>query len=498
MRMPRPLPNLIARLHRVSRPREAGDGDALTNFARTHNPDAFAHLVRRFGPMVQAVCRRQLGDTPDADDAYQATFLVLVRKARTVRPPDAVGSWLFAVAHRTAVYARAVMHRRAAKLRPLDIEPATTPPVPSDLMTALDSELANLPDKFRDAVVLCELDGKTLKEAADAVGVPVGTLASRLARGRQLLADRLKAKGFAVTAAAVSGVLASAGISAATPEFNPSAVAPTVGSTQLANKVMKMALLSKLKLTTTVVASVLTVGVFGVNLLPGPTPVPAAHAAPVPKNDGQPTTEERKALDDLWNKLGSTQADSTEAAFLLVKHSRAMAYLKGRLKPLKMDEKEAKTLLAKLFGEEEDMREAEKELTARSPLLAMPIKALWAEAKTNDERRRLARVLGVSTDNPQIAQAEYGLQEELDGSFLIRADTIRGGRVVGGTVFSVCYSVAEGKYDPRWRAERRAVYVLEQIGTPEAVKVIEEMATGHPEAGPTKTAKTVLERLKKK
>jgi RNA polymerase sigma factor (sigma-70 family) len=502
--MPRPLPNLLARLRRVARPREATDGDALTRFARTQDPDAFAHLVTRFGPMVMAVCRRTLGDTPDADDAYQATFLVLVRKARTVKPPEAVGSWLFAVAHRTAVYARTVMLRRAAKLRPLTTDPATDSPVSSDLMTALDAELANLPDKFRDAVVLCELDGKSLKEAADAVGVPVGTMASRLARGRQMLAERLRARGYAITATAVSGLLASAAVATA-PEFNPTA--PAAGSTPLADGVMKMALLSKLKLTTAVGLCVLAAGVFGLGVLPVPMPTPVAHAAPVPKDDGKLTEEKKKELDALFANLGRSGPEGTRATLTFAgQPATAVAYLKQRLRPLKLTEEEAKGLIAKLFSDKDDeYKAAKKELADLDPRLAMPVVQVWALAETEEQKLRLAQFfVGEREEFPHCTidlripeEDDYPAQITVKGKPGVPANVFPKGRVPNytmGTARDMAYLKKWG----HWESHSSAITVLEHIGTPEAVKVIEDMATGHPDAAPTIVAKQVLERRKKK
>lgn len=503
--MTRPLPKLIARLRRAARPREASDGDALTRFARTQDPDAFAHLVGRFGPMVMAVCRRQLGDTPDADDAYQAAFLVLVRKARTVNPPDAVGSWLFAVAHRTAVYARSVLRRRAAKLHPLSAEPAAMPAASFDLMAALDAELAHLPDKYRDAVVLCELDGRSLKEAAGAVGVPVGTLASRLARGRQMLAERLRAKGFSITAAAVSGALAVSQVSAA-PAFDPTA--PAAGSTQLAHGVMKMARLSKLKLTTTIAAVLLAAGVFGVGLLPGPNPLPVAHAAPVPKEEVKLTADQKKQLDEQFTRLGQSGPAGTQATLAFaVQPANTVAYLKQRLRPLRLTEEEAKGLIAKLFSEKDDeYKAAKKVLTDLDPRLAMPVMAVWALAETEEQKLRLVEVLWGSRDGDlalctldmRLPQDEdYPAQLMVKGKPGVPANAFKNGRIpsYGG---AVARDMAQLKSCGYWSSHASAIAVLEHIGTPEAVKVIEDMATGHPDATPTIVAKEALARLKKR
>jgi RNA polymerase sigma factor (sigma-70 family) len=504
--MPASPQALIARLRRTARPRDESDGVILTRFAQQRDPEAFALLVRRFGPMVLGVCRRALGDTPDADDAYQATFLVLVRKARTVRPPEAVGSWLFAVAHRTAVYARTAMIRRSAKLRPLDREPVVEPPESSDLLAALDAELAVLPDRFRDAVVLCELHGRSLKDAAAAVGVPVGTLASRLARGRQMLADRLKAKGFVVPAAVVSSLLAASAATAA-PEFDP--LAPAAGSTQLADGVMKMALLSKLKLTTAATLAALTVGVFG--LLPGTTP-PAAHAAPVPKADGKLSEPQVKEFDQLWQDMVQYwRPEASRAALGFIKHpGPAATYLKTKLKPLKLDEKEAKRLIAQLADDDENVwKEAEAELLHRHPLLALSLPDAWAEAKTTEQKSRLAVVL-LGGKFEEHDKADWELAEQPGNTvnpFVLLATPKPGqqlkGAQPGRRVIQNSTGIEESfaklnDRRPTWHRDRAAVLILEHIGTPEAVKMIEAMAGGHPEASPTVAAKEALARLRKK
>lgn len=510
--MPGPTQSLIARLRRTARPRDAADGVALTRFVRHHDPEAFAVLVRRHGPMVLGVCRRVLGHAPDADDAYQATFLVLMRKARTVRPPAAVGSWLFAVAHRTALHARTVMTRRSAKLRPLDREPATDPPATSDLLAALDAELANLPDKFRDAVVLCELRGRSLKEAATSLGVPVGTLASRLARGRQLLADRLRAKGFAVTAAAVSGLLAAAGGVVAAPEFDPLAVSHSAGSSQLADGVMKMALLSKLKLTAAGLLGVLAVGALGLGLLPGPLRSPVAHAAPVPRVEEKLSEAKVKEFDELWQDLLIYyRPEASRAALAFLKQpGPAVTYLKTKLKPLKMDEKEAKKLIAQLADDKEEVwKAAETELLHRHPLLAMSLPDAWAEAKTQEQKNRFAVVfIGGKLEDHDRANWELAEQKGNTVNPFVMLATPKPGQQLQGAppgrrILQNSIGIEESfeKLNERnitWHRDRLAILVLEHVGTPEAVKLIEAMATGHAEANPTKTAKEVLARLKEK
>jgi RNA polymerase sigma factor (sigma-70 family) len=175
---------------------EASDADLLERFAAGQDADAFAELVRRHGPMVWGLCRRLLGDAHGADDSFQATFFLLFRKAASIRRPEAVGCWLYGVAYRVATRARSQKQRRA--LRGLDAvpEPAAGPaPACGELGPALDEEIARLPAAYRAAVVLCGLEGKTNAQAAAELGCPVGTLKSRLARGRELLRARLDRRG---------------------------------------------------------------------------------------------------------------------------------------------------------------------------------------------------------------------------------------------------------------------------------------------------------------
>src|SRR5262249_34111246 len=161
----------------------ATDRQLLQRFASGHDETAFTALVGRHGPMVLGVCRRVLHSIHDAEDAFQATFLVLARKAGSVRQPDALGNWLYGVAYRTALEART----RAAKRRARERELAEEPPVEpggaidwSDLRAVLDGEVNRLPDKYRSPFVLCYLEGRTNEEAARLLRCPKGTILSRL------------------------------------------------------------------------------------------------------------------------------------------------------------------------------------------------------------------------------------------------------------------------------------------------------------------------------
>ena len=177
------------------------DQELLERFA-TYRDDvgqlAFATLVARHGPMVMNVCRRMLRNPADADDAFQATFLVLVRRARAVRVETSLGPWLYGVSVRVARRAREQGSRRRGV--ELDEQAAETiadrsSPGDPDLKLLIDDALLRLPASFRAAIVSCYLEGLTHEEAAERLRCPVGTVRSRLARGRALLKVRLERLG---------------------------------------------------------------------------------------------------------------------------------------------------------------------------------------------------------------------------------------------------------------------------------------------------------------
>jgi RNA polymerase sigma-70 factor (ECF subfamily) len=169
------------------------DGQLLECFVAQREEAAFEALVRRHGPMVLGVCRRVLHHGHDAEDAFQATFLVLLRKAASIVPREQVGPWLYGVAYRTALKAKATAAKRRAKERQVRPVPRREEgdPVWQELLPLLDQELSRLPDKYRVPVILCDLEGKSRKEVARQLGWPEGTLSSRLATARTRLARRL-------------------------------------------------------------------------------------------------------------------------------------------------------------------------------------------------------------------------------------------------------------------------------------------------------------------
>jgi RNA polymerase sigma factor (sigma-70 family) len=185
------------------RPGAAGDDARLLDrFVHQGDEDAFASLVRRYGPMVLGVCRRVLHHRQDAEDAAQDTFLLLARKATSIRAGASVRGWLHTAAYRVALRARAkTVRRRQGRSFLEDIadeEPGGAPPdrlVWRELCESLDAALGRIPEQYRSAFILCQLEGQTGKEAADCLDCPIGTVRSRVGRAKRRLREQLKSSG---------------------------------------------------------------------------------------------------------------------------------------------------------------------------------------------------------------------------------------------------------------------------------------------------------------
>src|SRR4029077_19229462 len=165
---------------------------------------AVGALVGRPGPLVLGVCRRVLGNAADAEDAFQAAFLVLVRKARALASRAVIGAWLHGVARRTALKAMATAAHRRVKERTVGRPEAQPEEARNDWLPRLDEELSRLPEKYRLPIVLCDLEGKTRREAAEQLGWPEGTVAGRLARSRTMLAKALARHGVVFSGGALA------------------------------------------------------------------------------------------------------------------------------------------------------------------------------------------------------------------------------------------------------------------------------------------------------
>jgi RNA polymerase sigma factor (sigma-70 family) len=255
------------------------DGELLARFLGSRDEDSLAALVHRHASMVWGVCRHLLNHH-DAEDAFQATFLVLVRKAADV-PREAVANWLYGVARQTAVRLRATAAKRGRReTQVVNMPELTVPEVrDADLQAVLDEELSRLPDHYRGVLILCDLEGMTRKAVARQLGIPEGSVASRLARARALLAKRLAQRGV-VLSGTVAAALSAGSASASVP---PVLVASTIKATSLlvagraagvvsakvaalTEGVVKAMFLSKLKSTVRILLCVLGVSLSAASL----------------------------------------------------------------------------------------------------------------------------------------------------------------------------------------------------------------------------------------
>jgi RNA polymerase sigma factor (sigma-70 family) len=263
---------VVRHLHRLagSPPaEELCDGQLLERFALGGEEAAFAALVRRHGPMVLGVCRRVLRHGGDAEDAFQATFLVLFRRARSLRRNGSLANYLYTVAYHVALKAKAEAARRRRcekEVRDMPRAPANAADLWNDLRPVLDEELNRLPRHYRATVVLCYLQGKTNDEAARLLGCASGTVKSRLARARDLLRTRLARRGVALATGLLGAALAEHAAAAVPPTLARAAVQATVlaaagqapaAAASLADSVLKAMFVTKL---TTATAVLLALG----------------------------------------------------------------------------------------------------------------------------------------------------------------------------------------------------------------------------------------------
>ncbi len=273
----------------------AGDGgpsdeQLLERFLSQRDGAAFEAIVRRHGPLVLGVCRRVTRHEQDAEDAFQAAWLVLALRAGTIRARESLPGWLYGVACRTALRARSVGSRRRARETPMGevphpvVEPAAAG---DELSRVFDEELSRLSEKCRLPVVLCELQGRSRKEVARQLQIPEGTLSSRLAAARRILATRLRRRGLALSGAvlAVARVppsLATAGARVATLcAADKRALAGTVPVqvVELTEGVMRVSYLTKLKVLVAVVCVLAVAGLAG-GVLSARAPVPRSESKP--------------------------------------------------------------------------------------------------------------------------------------------------------------------------------------------------------------------------
>lgn len=255
------LSDFVSRLGQaVPEPEDStADAELLARFVRNRDEEAFARIVRRYGPLVFGVCRRTTGHHHLAEDAFQAVFVVLAAKAASIRPPSALPAWLYGVAHRVALRARTMSDRRRRRETHLessaDVASKGFSPTDSSDLVMLDAEIARLPEHLRFAVLMCEIEGRSRTEVAVTLKIAEGTLSSRLASARKKLASRLRQRGVALSAAGLTASLAQI-TSASVPSQLASTTVRTALSgglarhsiTTLSQGVLRMMYLEKLRM----------------------------------------------------------------------------------------------------------------------------------------------------------------------------------------------------------------------------------------------------------
>jgi RNA polymerase sigma factor (sigma-70 family) len=391
---------LVERFHNVLLKQDgvATDADLLSRFLHQKDEAAFEAPVRKHGPMVLGVCQRILRNSHDAEDAFQASFLVLVRKAASIHPPGSVGNWLYGVAYRTAQEAKKSAAKRRAKEANVVRQTETPTDTWDDLRPVLDRELERLPEKYRAVIVLCDLEGKTRKEAAKQLGWPEGTVAGRVATARRMLAKRLTRHGFGVSAGVLSTMLGQHASAAVSPSVESATVnsavqvvaghlsAISVDVAAMVHGVEKSMLLSKVKLTAAVLVlgfilgggGLLTLATFGAGQSEAP------QVAQRKEEEKQPDAKD-KAIDvEAQARLEQAQAAYKIADANLKDAQRAVpeAAAMLRLKELREGLREQRTNLLLLALALEKQK-------GRLRLMKERLEFVLKRAVCNDEEKKL-------------------------------------------------------------------------------------------------------------
>lgn len=329
----------LALVRVVTPPPTDADADLLRAFLDARSEDAFAELVRRHGPMVLAACRRVLSNAADADDAFQATFLVLARKAHAIRGANVAG-WLYGVAVRTARGVRLMRDRRLKREARAARSETALPAEPADADAAalVDAELARLPAHQREALVLCELQGLSRKAAAEQLGIAEGTVSSRLAAAKRKLAGRLSARGW--RALAVGPVAVPAALASATAALARGTAATATASASAAAAVVLKGMLFEQLRAGALACAVLLATVCGGFALTG-APAAEPPVAPAPRAPADRAIE-------LVRQLASDEFATREAAEKELRATGAKAEPALRA-GAKSDDPEVRTRCAKML-----------------------------------------------------------------------------------------------------------------------------------------------------
>ena len=426
----------IRRMAGASDATGSDDAQLLTRFVSQRDEAAFETLVRRHGPMVLGVCQRLLPNPYDCEDAFQVTFLVLLRKAGSLRQRELLASWLYGVAYRTAMKARSLSLQRQSRERQLVEEPATEANAAGDwreLRPVLDEEIQRLPENYRKPLILCYLNGKTFSEAARELGWPEGTVSGRLARARQLLRKRLTRRGLALTAGLAGATFSDAGLSAAVPAPFLALAVKTAVLVASANTVIARVLpmsvaalmegvlhsmyLTKMKLVILLIIGFALMGV-GAGLAryqylaaqppagqaqTGGGAARPAQSAAVP-NPRQQLTEDQQldallGMDfDRWNKAVDATTLSNKLKTLLKER-----LLAARRKPadVLVDFRAARGMLELLVGASGRLRDAELEMSPKQADQVEALEGHWKRMKMIEE------IINVRTNRGLIIIQDY-------------------------------------------------------------------------------------------
>jgi RNA polymerase sigma factor (sigma-70 family) len=536
------------------------DGQLLDYYVAQRDEAAFTALVRRHGPMVLGVCQRLLHDPHEAEDAFQATFIVLLRKAGSIARRELLGNWLYGVAYRVALKMRGAATRRLARTGQAEEDMATAAttrePGWDDLCPVLDEEVHRLPPKYRTAVVLCYLEGKTNEEAAQQLHCPVNTVKSRLARARDRLRQQLARRGIPFSATGLAAILGQDAGSAALPAplvdslgrtaaalAAGTAAAETLSPTVLTvvEGVLKTMALNKLKMALVVI---LTIGLLGGSawvLLPhagAQAPVPPAPTAtepaatappatdgaqkgdPAPKAKEQPAAAEAKPkVETLWGDLLTTNESKIVRTVLALSSTpkETVVFFKENLRPVKIDAKRVDQLIADLDSSEFAARhKAEEQLEYLGKYVRPRLRKALADKPSLDVSKRIDALMKRVPYDPMDEAEDLLAELKKDPKNKTVRDKLI--KVLGGAPGAGQYGVlgrvenqnqfalagqpamstptpAPAGPSPLWLRAKRAIMVLEHIATPEARDLLKALADGEPDALPTKEAKAALERL---
>ncbi|OAI46400.1 hypothetical protein AYO44_02220 [Planctomycetaceae bacterium SCGC AG-212-F19] len=502
-------------------------GQLLERFLDQADECAFATLVQRHAGAVWRICLRVLGNFHDAEDAFQATFLILARKGASIGRAEVVDRWLCRVAYRIALRARMLAQRRAERERTALWATAGRAPgaSPDELRRQLDDDVGRLPAKYREPVVLCYFAGVTYAEAARLLGEPAGTVSARLSRARALLRQRLGRQGLPGTApplaalppapaACISGILRAAG--------GQVPLSPVVAD--LITGGAPTMLLSKFKFAWVLLLAGGIVFCQGRSspptaAPPAPAPAERADGAVELGKPGQPLPE------SIWSDLASTEQAVVFRAVMALGAAgpkQAVAYFQGHLRPVSGEPERVAQLLADLDSEQLELRTRAAEELEYLGECARPhlLKALTAKPAL-ELRQRLEQLLsklggtapatlihfGMAPYGTYPSQLIYPQYQPLlinptTGGLMPATNRPLLHNGIGYPTFTGFPSQPPApppaKPNPLWVRSGRAVAILESIGTPEARAVLEKVAGGEAKALPTTDAKAALDRLSKK